>query len=63
MQTSGRSGGMSGKVSEFAVVPLAPHDMRRHQSGLHFLTWVIQGTLEHESADASGIITRVSFAL
>ena len=48
-------------VPESPVVPLALHAMRRNQYPLSFFTWMIQGSLEHESADASGIITRVSF--
>ena len=48
-------------VPESPVVPLALHAMRRHHYSLSFLTWMIQGILEHESADASGIISRVSF--
>ena len=57
-------GGLVGcveKVPESFVVPLALYAMRQHQYFLSFFTRVIQGTLDHESADASGIITRVSF--
>ena len=69
----GRDGGLGGQcrpvggmvgcvetVPDSPVVPPPLHAMRRHQCSLFFFTWVIQGILEHESADASGIINPVS---
>ena len=61
MQTSGRTGGMIGKASSSASGTACATCNESATVIPKFFTWIIHGTLEHESKDGSGIITRVSF--